>query len=259
MFVDVYRVWVSLYGAIGLFDVGEIEVASHPEYIVAVYGWEVFDWVTRVVYVVYVTIWITTETKRITRRKQRAYNRCRNKPTTSREHRKYRELQKQTKQLCKSAYITYINNLSTNPKRLYSYIKHQINDQSGIQQLQDFNFFQSHYVGTHFVVAVCAFGGHRIEKKPLDFKLMLQLCEIDLFTYPTLAKSPAEIALPGCEWQQVKTLSYMTWEYIGTIKLIKHIIKSNIYTKYSLFYQKYDKNVIFFNLKKLPTKKYYQF
>ena len=85
--------------------------------------------------------WITTEIKRITRRKQRAYNiLCRNKPTTSREHRKYRELQKQTKQLCKSANNT--NNLitpdnSTTPKRLYSYTKHQINDQSGIQQLQD--------------------------------------------------------------------------------------------------------------------------
>ena len=86
--------------------------------------------------------WITTEIKRITRRKQRAYNRCTNKPITSREHRKYKELQKQTKELCKSAYNTYINNLispdnSTNPKRLYSYIKNQRKDQSGIQQLQD--------------------------------------------------------------------------------------------------------------------------
>ena len=41
--------------------------------------------------------WITTDIKRITRRKQRAYNRCTNKPITSREHRKYKELQKQTK------------------------------------------------------------------------------------------------------------------------------------------------------------------
>ena len=86
--------------------------------------------------------WITTEIKRITRRKQRTYNRCTNKPTTSREHRKYRELQKQTKQLYISAYNIYTNYLispdnSTNPKRLYIYIKHQRNDQSGIQQLQD--------------------------------------------------------------------------------------------------------------------------
>ena len=33
----------------------------------------------------------------------------------------------------------------------------------------------------------------------LDFKLLLQIFEIDLFTYPTLTKFPAEIALPGCD------------------------------------------------------------
>ena len=90
--------------------------------------------------------WITTEIKRITRRKQRTYNRCTNKPTTSRAHRKYRELQKQTKQLCISAYNIYTNYLSspdnsTNPKRLYIYIKRQRNDQSGIQQLHDTDGF----------------------------------------------------------------------------------------------------------------------
>ena len=36
-------------------------------------------------------------------------------------------------------------------------------------------------------------------KKTLDFKLLLETCEIDLFTYPTLTKRPAEIVLPGCE------------------------------------------------------------
>ena len=79
----------------------------------------------------------------------------------------------------------------------------------------------------HFVVIGC--------KKTLDFKLLLQTCEIDLFAYPTLTKRPAEIALPGCEWQQVKTLSHMTWEHIEIIKLIKNIIKSHIY---NLFYLK---------------------
>ncbi len=64
---------------------------------------------------------------------------------------------------------------------------------------------------------------------------MLQTCEIDLFNYHTLIKRPAEIVLPGCEWQQVKMLSYMTWEHIGTIKLIENIIKSDIY---NLFYLK---------------------
>ena len=37
------------------------------------------------------------------------------------------------------------------------------------------------------------------DAKTLDFKLMLQICEIDLFAYPTLTKSPAEITLPGCD------------------------------------------------------------
>ena len=35
--------------------------------------------------------------------------------------------------------------------------------------------------------------------KTLDFKLMLQICEIELFAYPTLTKRPAKIALPGCD------------------------------------------------------------
>ena len=35
-------------------------------------------------------------------------------------------------------------------------------------------------------------------KKTLDFKLLLETCEIDLFTYPTLTKRPAGIALLGC-------------------------------------------------------------
>ena len=94
--------------------------------------------------------------------------------------------------------------------------------------------FQLNYVGTYFVMTVWAFGGHWMQKT-LDFKLLLQTCEIDLFAYPTLTKRPAEIALPGCKWQQVKTLSHMTWEHIGIIKLIKNIIQSHIY---NLFYLK---------------------
>ena len=90
------------------------------------------------------------------------------------------------------------------------------------------------YIGTYFVMTVWAFGVHWIQNT-LDFKLLLQTSEIDLFAYPTLTKRPAEIALPGYEWQRVKTLSYMTWEHIGTIKLIKTIIKSDIS---NLFYLK---------------------
>ena len=64
----------------------------------------------------------------------------------------------------------------------------------------------------HLVVIGC--------KKTLDFKLILHICEIDLFTYPTLTKSPAEIILARLwQWQQVKTVSYVTREHTGTIKV----------------------------------------
>ena len=39
---------------------------------------------------------------------------------------------------------------------------------------------------------------------------MLQICEIDLFTYPTLTKRPAEIALPGCD-NDNKWKHYLRW------------------------------------------------
>ena len=53
----------------------------------------------------------------------------------------------------------------------------------------------------HLVVIGC--------KKHLISNFLLQTCEIDLFAYHTLPKRPAEIALPGREWQQVK--SYLIW------------------------------------------------
>ncbi len=91
-------------------------------------------------------------------------------------------------------------------------------------------FSQLRYAGTHVVMTVWAFGGHWMQKT-LDFKLMLQICEIDLFAYPTLTKRPAEIALPGCEWQQV---SYMTWEQLEPSNWLKDIIKSDIYNVFYL-------------------------
>ena len=47
-------------------------------------------------------------------------------------------------------------------------------------------------------------------KKPLDFKIMLHICDIYLFTYPTLTKSPAEIPLPGCD-NDNKWKRYLIW------------------------------------------------
>ena len=65
-----------------------------------------------------------------------AYTICTNKPPTSREHRTYIELQKQTQQLCKSAYniIPTTSFHQTNPLITSA---NQRNDQSGNQQLQD--------------------------------------------------------------------------------------------------------------------------
>ena len=49
-------------------------------------------------------------------------------------------------------------------------------------------------------------------------------------------------------WQrQVKTLSYMTWEHIETIKLIKLNIKSDKKLYVAYFVLKYDKNGNLFN------------
>ena len=42
---------MSLYGAVGPVDVGEVKVASHPEYRVFVSGCEVFDGIAHVVYI----------------------------------------------------------------------------------------------------------------------------------------------------------------------------------------------------------------
>ena len=91
-------------------------------------------------------------------------------------------------------------------------------------------------------MTVWALGAHWMQKTTW-FQASVTNREIDLFTYPTLTKRPAEIALPGFEWQQVKTLYYMTCEHIGTIKLILNI-----------FVLKSDKNEIFFNLKITPKK-----
>ena len=46
-----------------------------------------------------------------------------------------------------------------------------------------FFFFQLNHVSTYFVMTVQAFGGHWMQKT-LDFKLLLETCEIDHFYLP---------------------------------------------------------------------------
>ena len=104
-------------------------------------------------------------------------------------------------------------------------------------------------------MTVWAFGGHWVEKT-LDFKLLLQTHEIDLFTFPTLTKSPAEIALSGCDndnkWKRYLIWPENTLEPSNWLKIFYKVI----FIAY--FVLKYDKNGILFNLKNYP-KKYYQF
>ena len=55
---------MSLYGAVGPVDVGEVKVASHPEYRVFVSGCEVFDGIAHVVVVVVVVYFQQQHTKK---------------------------------------------------------------------------------------------------------------------------------------------------------------------------------------------------
>ena len=71
------------------------------------------------------------------------------------------------------------------------------------------NYLQLHYVDMRFFVTVWSFGGHWMQQT-LDFKPLLPISEIDVFTYPTLTKSPAGIALPGCD-NDNKWTHYLIW------------------------------------------------
>ena len=86
--------------------------------------------------------WITSQIKRLTRQKNKAYNRSRGKPKTSKPNQRFQTLQKKTKQACKVAYREYITNLISpenengNPKRLCNCIKSKSNDNTGITCLK---------------------------------------------------------------------------------------------------------------------------
>ena len=83
--------------------------------------------------------WITRNLKRLSRRKQRAYNRARitNDPS---DWLRYNNIKKQTRQECRSAYNNYVQNLinpNTNAisKRLWSFMKSKKHDHTGVGPL----------------------------------------------------------------------------------------------------------------------------
>ena len=87
--------------------------------------------------------WVNRRVKRLSRQKQRAYNRARSSrgPRKARMWEKFISLKRRTQKACKEAYETYINNiicpdLRSNPKRFWSYISSKRCDSNGISPLR---------------------------------------------------------------------------------------------------------------------------
>ena len=85
--------------------------------------------------------WITTETKRTLRRKQRLFKRLKNCPSES-NRKKYRNLKRTSQRLCRQAHANYVNELTSddkNNKKLFSYIRGKRKEDVGISDLCDGN------------------------------------------------------------------------------------------------------------------------
>ena len=99
---------------------------------------------------------------------------------------------------------------------------------------QFYFIFQLNYVGIYFAMTVWAIGVHWMQKKPLNSKLLLQTREIDLFAYPTLTKRPARDRLARLWMTTNENVILYDLEHIGIMKLIEHIIKSDMYSLFCL-------------------------
>ncbi len=90
--------------------------------------------------------YMSGEIRRLTRRKQRVYNKsnCANRTKRAKYRAKFEQLRKQVQKTFRQARVDYLNNiigssLSENPKAFYSYVKKLQVDSVGIQQLRDKN------------------------------------------------------------------------------------------------------------------------
>ena len=87
----------------------------------------------------YSQAWINTEIKRLSRRKQNAYTKAKaSKKTKDWDH--YKSIKKKCKIECRKAYNNYVstmlnNNIKSNPKRLWSFIKSRRCDSSRVAPL----------------------------------------------------------------------------------------------------------------------------
>ena len=85
--------------------------------------------------------WITTETKRTLRRKQRWFKRMKN-CHSEKNRKKYRDLKRGSQRLCRQAHANYLNELTSedkNNKKLFSYIRGKRKEDVGISDLCDGN------------------------------------------------------------------------------------------------------------------------
>ena len=81
--------------------------------------------------------WITASVKRLSRQKQRAFNKAK-RSKQPRDWRRYRTLKRQTNNQCKAAHKDYLNTIvgEGNNKRFWSYIKSKRCDASGVSPLK---------------------------------------------------------------------------------------------------------------------------
>ena len=84
--------------------------------------------------------WIDRNTRRLSRRKKRAYRKARN-TNNKKDWDRYKNIQKQNKQGCRKAYNDYVRNMvsedkGTSSKKLYSFIKSKKCDVSGVAPLK---------------------------------------------------------------------------------------------------------------------------
>jgi hypothetical protein len=84
--------------------------------------------------------WIDRNTRRLSRRKKRAYRKARN-TNNKKDWDRYKNIQKQNKQGCRKAYNDYVRNMvsedkGTSSKKLYSFIKSKKCDGSGVAPLK---------------------------------------------------------------------------------------------------------------------------
>ena len=81
--------------------------------------------------------WITIQTKRLIRQKQRWFQKAKN-CNSEKVWKKYKEIKKNCQKLCRNTHLSYVQNLVTNDKnnkKLWAYIKSKNNENSGISDL----------------------------------------------------------------------------------------------------------------------------